>query len=85
MGSVMLGIRFEGYPQADQVSRRCTAYERSAEVIRRLLRDEDGQDVIEWALLVAFLSVIVIGTVTAIGPTVQGWHDSLVNDINSAP
>lgn len=54
-------------------------------MFRKFLRDEDGQDVIEWALLVAFLSVIVIGTVTAIAPTVQGWHDSLVNDINSAP
>lgn len=51
----------------------------------KFLRDEDGQDVIEWGLLVAFLSVILIVTVTAIAPTVQGWYDDIEAEINPAP
>lgn len=54
-------------------------------MFKKFLREEEGQDVIEWGLLVAFLSVILIATVTAIAPTVQGWYDDIETEINPAP
>ena len=45
-------------------------------VIGKLLSDEEGQDVIEWGLLAAFLGIGVIAasTLTGLGGTISGWY-----------
>jgi Flp pilus assembly pilin Flp len=47
-----------------------------------LLRDEQGQDMVEYGLLAAFLSIAALLTVKAIGPLVaalyQVIHDAIV-------
>lgn len=43
-------------------------------LLSKLVRDEAGQDVIEYALLAAGISIIVIPTVPAIGTTVDGVY-----------
>jgi Flp pilus assembly pilin Flp len=39
--------------------------------IRRLIRRQSGQDMVEYALLAAFISIVSIGAVLAIGPSVK--------------
>jgi len=38
-----------------------------AETLRRLWRDEEGQDIAEYAVMLAVILVIVVGTVKLIG------------------
>jgi Flp pilus assembly pilin Flp len=52
-------------------------------MVLRFLRNEDGQDVIEWAALAAFLSTLMILCVTTIDDVLDGWYDSLETDVNS--
>jgi Flp pilus assembly pilin Flp len=50
-------------------------------MLKRLLRDEKGQDMVEYALLAAFISIVAIVVIKAIGPLVnniyQDVHDAL--------
>ena len=39
-------------------------------LIRKLHRDDQGQDMIEYALLAAFISIAAIATVKLIGPLI---------------
>jgi pilus assembly protein Flp/PilA len=39
--------------------------------LRRFLRDEQGQDMVEYALLAAFISIVAIAALRAIGPLVN--------------
>jgi pilus assembly protein Flp/PilA len=48
-------------------------------LISRLVREEKGQDVIEYALLAAAISVVAIPTV----PTIGSQVDNVYSDINS--
>ena len=40
-------------------------------LIRRFIRDEEGQDIIEYALLGAFISIVAIVAVRAVGADVD--------------
>lgn len=46
-------------------------------MIKRLIRDEAGQDVIEWGMLAAFLSILMIAAVTTISPIILGWYTAV--------
>ena len=39
-------------------------------MLSRLFRDEKGQDMVEYALLASFISIVAIAALTAIGPLV---------------
>ena len=43
-------------------------------LLAKLVREEAGQDVIEYALLAAAISIIVVPTVPAIGTTVNNLY-----------
>ena len=45
--------------------------------LMRLLREEDGQDMIEYALLAAFISIVAIATLRAIGPLVNTVYTNI--------
>ena len=49
-------------------------------LIQRFIREEDGQDLIEYALLAAFISIAAIATLRLIGPRVL----TIFNNINAA-
>ena len=53
-------------------------------MFKKFLRDEQGQDVIEWGLLAGFLGVaILVGIdLSGIGPTIAGWYQDVVDTIN---
>lgn len=54
-------------------------------MLKKFIRDEQGQDVIEWGMLAAFLSVLLVVSVTTISPLIDAWYDSITADIQAAP
>lgn len=53
--------------------------------LTRLYRDEEGQDMIEYALLAAFISIVAIVAIKAIGPLVLGIYEDIVDALTPAP
>jgi len=47
-------------------------------LIQRFIREDEGQDMIEYALLAAFISVIAIIGITAVGDQVVAIFDRVV-------
>lgn len=47
-------------------------------VLRRFIRDEEGQDIIEYGLLASFISIVAVLTVKAIGPFVLAMYQLIV-------
>ncbi|HET6350260.1 MAG TPA: Flp family type IVb pilin [Candidatus Krumholzibacteria bacterium] len=52
--------------------------------IRRFVRDEQGQDMVEYALLAAFISIVAIAILQAIGPLVSAIYTRIQNALASA-
>jgi pilus assembly protein Flp/PilA len=46
-------------------------------LIQRFIREEDGQDIIEYALLAAFISIAAIIAIKAIGPKVNTYFTNV--------
>ena len=42
--------------------------------LHRFVREEDGQDMVEYALLAAFISIVAIAALRLIGPLVNGIY-----------
>jgi pilus assembly protein Flp/PilA len=51
--------------------------------LRALARDEDGQDLIEYAMLVALIALFCVGAVTAAGGKVADVFNAIVAAIPS--
>ncbi len=49
--------------------------------LRQIVREESGQDLIEYALLVALIALVAVGAVTAAGTTVQGVFTNIAASI----
>ena len=45
--------------------------------LRRLLRNESGQDLLEYALLVALIALVAVGAVTAAGTQVSAIFNQI--------
>jgi pilus assembly protein Flp/PilA len=45
------------------------------------LKNEDGQDLLEYALLVALIAIVAVGAVTAAGQTVNGIFTQIAGAI----
>jgi len=54
-------------------------------LISRLVREEQGQDIIEYALLAAAISVVAIPTVPAIGTAVNSAYTNVKTQVQSLP
>jgi Flp pilus assembly pilin Flp len=48
-------------------------------LLSRLLHEDDGQDLIEYGLLVGVITVGAIAAINAIGPIVAGYFEDLQN------
>jgi Flp pilus assembly pilin Flp len=48
------------------------------DVFQRFIRDEEGQDMIEYALLASFISIVAIVAIKAIGPLVLAIYNAVV-------
>jgi len=45
------------------------------------LKNDDGQDLLEYALLVALIAIVAVGAVTAAGTTVNGIFTQIAGQI----
>ncbi len=54
-------------------------------LIQRVLRDECGQDLIEYAMLGGFISLIAIVAITSIGTAVDSWYNGYDATIKTIP
>jgi pilus assembly protein Flp/PilA len=52
--------------------------------IRESLRDDSGQDLLEYALLVALIALVVIGAVTAAGGSVNAIFTAIAGSLAGA-
>ena len=43
----------------------------------RLLKEDEGQDLIEYALLAAFLSLVAAGGATVVGNNLDAWYQGI--------
>jgi pilus assembly protein Flp/PilA len=50
----------------------------------RLLRDEEGQDLIEYALLATFVSLVAIAGASLLGTALNNWYGAVSTRVNTA-
>jgi Flp pilus assembly pilin Flp len=50
--------------------------------LKRILRDEEGQDMVEYGLLGAFISIVAIAALRAIGPLVNTVYVNIQNALS---
>ena len=49
-----------------------------------LLHREDGQDMVEYALLAALISIVAIAIIILLGPYLKNLFGDVINAVNSA-
>ena len=54
-------------------------------LLSRLVREEKGQDIIEYALLAAAISVVAIPTVPSIGSAVNNAYGDINTKVSTMP
>jgi pilus assembly protein Flp/PilA len=54
-------------------------------LMMRLLRDSDGQDLIEYALLGGFISLAAAAGATALGTALDTWYDDISTTVGGLP
>ena len=54
-----------------------------SDVLARLSREEEGQDMIEYALLAALISIVAIVMILAVGPYIQKTFQDVANALAS--
>jgi len=51
----------------------------------RFIRDESGQDVVEYGLLIATVAIVVLVGVGIFGQQINAWFQTLAGKITTAP
>jgi pilus assembly protein Flp/PilA len=51
--------------------------------IRQFIRDEDGQDVVEYGLLIATIAIVVLIGVGFFGSNISAWFQTLAGRITT--
>jgi len=51
--------------------------------INRFVRDEEGQDLVEYAMLLAFIALIAIAGVKTLGNTVNGFFSNVATALTA--
>ena len=52
--------------------------------VNSVVRDEEGQDLLEYALLVALIALVAVAAVTAAGTSVQTIFNNIASALNGA-
>ena len=53
------------------------------DLVRQFVRDEDGQDVVEYGLLIATIAIVVLVATAAFGSQISAWFDRLAGRITT--
>ena len=51
--------------------------------IQQFVREEDGQDVVEYGLLIATIAIVVLVGISFFGTQISAWFGSLANRITT--
>ena len=51
--------------------------------IRQFIREEDGQDVVEYGLLIATIAIVVLVGISIFGANISAWFQTLANRITT--
>ena len=54
-------------------------------LLNRFVRDEQGQDLIEYALLAGFISLVAVAMITAVGTGVNNVYSGINSQVSSIP
>jgi pilus assembly protein Flp/PilA len=54
-------------------------------MLKRLIREEEGQDLIEYALLAGFISLVAVFAITQVGVGVNGVYTNINGQVASIP
>jgi pilus assembly protein Flp/PilA len=49
--------------------------------LARLVREDHGQDLVEYAMLLALIALVVVGGVTAFGTAISQWYTTLAGSL----
>jgi len=49
--------------------------------LQQLLRAEEGQDLVEYALLAALIAIASVVSLTTLGPTITSLYESLIEPL----
>ena len=55
---------------------------RLSQAVKTLLQREEGQGLVEYALILVLISIVAIGALAAIGTSVQGVLQTVANHLN---
>jgi pilus assembly protein Flp/PilA len=69
------------HPIEHEVRRRTRREEDPMKALVNFFRNDDGQDLLEYALLVALIAIVAVGAVTAAGQTVNGIFTNIAGAI----
>jgi pilus assembly protein Flp/PilA len=53
-------------------------------LVSNLIKDEQGQDLIEYALLATFVSLVAIVGATALGTALNNWYSKVASNVDTA-
>jgi pilus assembly protein Flp/PilA len=51
------------------------------EMLRRFVREEEGQDLTEYGMLVAFIAFVVLVSVTLFGTNLNSWWGTVAGNV----
>jgi pilus assembly protein Flp/PilA len=54
-------------------------------LMKRFVREEEGQDLIEYALLAGFISLVAVVAITNVGTGVNGVYNNINTQVHSIP
>jgi pilus assembly protein Flp/PilA len=52
-----------------------------AQNLKDLMRDDEGQDLVEYALLIALLSLAAVATLSTLGNSIEGIFNNVSNKL----
>jgi Flp pilus assembly pilin Flp len=53
-------------------------------ILQRLWKEEEGQDLVEYSLLLAFIALAAVGLLSGTGKTISGLYSSINSTLASA-
>jgi pilus assembly protein Flp/PilA len=54
------------------------------EYVKSFVREDEGQDLLEYALLVALIALVAVGAVTAAGESVNDIFSAIAGELDTA-
>ena len=72
-----------GQPREAYPSHHHLSGDPTMEWLRQFIREEDGQDVVEYWLLIATIAIVVLVGISFFGNNIEAWFKTLANRITT--